>query len=282
MDATAGETMVKASMTKHLLCGVLAVAGALAALQLAEAAPARVRFTPPYGTPFPNLEWYGEAVVNDGTCDTPGQVSNLIGGCAGEFSFESATVYFADKSAPKVPLGHIDFTGGQVISVDRESPAPPDWREVVSTPFNPELGPVGVTQALYEGKPAYFSLVFIGGYAQLYWFQNDPGDPLLDPLDFPYIDLASAPYYLLCYREGDNRVGGFWGIERNRCGISDNVEGNSGALAFEDAAPPDEVPEPGTLALVLVAGVWFIGAGLRRGNRNGHLTIRHFRLGGTR
>jgi hypothetical protein len=254
--------MFKASMAKHLVCGVLAVAGALAALPPAEAAPARVRFTPEYGAPFPNLEWYGEAVINDGTCNTAGQVSNLFGGCAGQFSFESATVYFADKSAKTTPLGRIDFTGGQVISVDRDSPAPPEWREVISTPFNPELGPEGVEQAYYNGQQAYFSLMFIGGYAQLYWFQKDPGDPLLDPLAFPYVNFAAAPYFLLCYREGDNRVGGFL-IPKNRCGISDNVGGESGALTFT-AARPAEIPEPGTLALVLAAGLGAAGLGLRR------------------
>lgn len=255
--------MVNASMAKRILGGVLAVAGALVALQPAEAAPARVRFTPVYGTPFGDLEWFGEAVIDDGNCSSPGQVSNLFGGCAGQFSFTSATVYFADKDAPTIALGQIDFTGGQVISVDRVSAAPPDWREVISTPFNPELGPADVTQALYNGKQAYFSLVFIGGYAQLYWFQNDPGDPLLDPLVFPYVEFASAPYYLLCYRKGDHKVGGFFGIEKNRCGISDNVGGESGALTFS-AATPSEVPEPGTLALVLAAGFGAAGLGLRR------------------
>ena len=107
--------MIKASATRLLLCGVLAVAGGLASLQPADAAPARVRFTPPYGTPFPNLEWFGEAVIDDGSCAASGTISNLVGGCAGQFSITSATVYFADVSAPTVPLGHIDFNGGQVV-----------------------------------------------------------------------------------------------------------------------------------------------------------------------
>jgi len=254
--------MIKATFTRTLVCGALALAGVLASLQPAEAAPVRVRFTPPYGDPFPNLEWFGEAVIDDGSCVGTGAVSNLFGACAGQFSITSATVYFADKSTPTVTLGHIDFTGGQVISVDRNSPAPPDWREIISTPFNPELGPADVSQALYNGAQAYFSLVFIGGYAQLYWFQNDPGDPLLNPLAWPYVDFSSAPYYLLCYREGDNRVGGFL-IPTNRCGISDNVGGDTGALRFTAAA----VPEPGTLALVLGAGLGVAGLGLRRRSR---------------
>lgn len=252
------------STTKMLLCGALATAGAFASLGSAEAAPARMRFTPVYGNPFPDLEWYGEAVVEDGSCAASGSVSNLSGGCAGQFSFSSATVYFADKDAPTTALGHIDFTGGQVISVDRVSPAATDWREVISTPFNPELGPADVSQALYNGQQAYFSLVFIGGYAQLYWFKNDPGDPLLNPRQFPYVDLESAPYYLLCFRVGDHQVGGYFGIDKNRCGISDNVGGEGGALQFS-AVSPAQVPAPGTLALVLAAGLGAAGLGWRRG-----------------
>lgn len=267
-DGKVGDPMIKASPTRLLLCGALAVGASLAALQPADAAPARMRWTPPYGTPFPDLEWFGEAVVDDGNCTAAGTVSNLSGGCAGQFSFTSATVYFADKSAPTVALGQIDFSGGQVLFVNRDSPAPPDWHEVLSTPFNPEPGTI--PQTLYDpdgsgptpAAQAYFSLVFIGGYAQLYWFQNDPGDPLLNPLAFPYVDFNSAPYYLLCYREGDNQVGGRI-IKPNHCGISSNVGGDSGALRFS-AAIPAEVPEPGTLALLLAAGVGAAGLKLRR------------------
>ncbi len=261
--------MIKASTTRMLLCGALAVAGMVASLPSADAAPARMRFTPPYGTPFPDLEWFGYADVDDGSCAASGPVSNLLGACAGQFSFTKATVYLADKDAPEVALGQIDFTGGQVIAVDRISPKATDWSEVISTPFNPQLGTI--PQTLYDPdgagpKPAaqaWFSLVFIGGYAQLYWFQNDPGDPLLDPLKFPYVDFESAPYYLLCFRVGDHKVGGFLGIDKNRCGISDNVGGESGALQFS-AVPPSQVPEPGTLALLLAAGVGAAALRLRR------------------
>ncbi|MBX3642239.1 MAG: PEP-CTERM sorting domain-containing protein [Rubrivivax sp.] len=260
--------MIKASATRLLLCGVLAVAGGLASLQPADAAPARVRFTPPYGTPFPNLEWFGEAVIDDGSCAASGTISNLVGGCAGQFSITSATVYFADVSAPTVPLGHIDFNGGQVVQVERNSPAPTDWTSVFSTPFNPQLGMIEQTKYDPDGagglpaQQAYFSLIFVGDYAQLYWFQKDPGDPLLDPLAFPYVNFASAPYYVLCAQEGDNAVGNRWlHIAPNRCGFSDNVEGQSGKLFFANVRP-SEVPEPGSLALVLAAGIG--AAGLAR------------------
>ena len=111
-------------------------------------------------------------------------------------------------------------------------------------------------------QQAYFSLIFVGDYAQLYWFQKDPGDPLLDPLAFPYVNFASAPYYVLCAQEGDNAVGNRWlHIAPNRCGFSDNVEGQSGKLFFANVRP-SEVPEPGSLALVLAAGIGAAGLAL--------------------
>jgi len=259
--------MIKAIAARTLLCGALAVSGTMALLEPAVAAPVRVFFTPEYGAPFPNLEWFGEAVIDDGNCAAAGSVSNLFGACAGQFSITSARVYLADKSDPDNALGHIDFTGGQVISVDRDSPAPPDWREIISTPFNTEPGTIAQTMYDPVGSAppaqAYFSLVFIGGYAQLYWFQNDPGDPLLNPLAFPYVNFTSSPYYLLCLKEGDNKVGGFF-IPSNHCGLSHNVGGDSGALSFVAA-----VPEPGTLALVLAAALGALGfQAWRRGRKS--------------
>jgi len=243
---------------------MLAAAGILAMLQPAEAATVRVRFTPPYGQPFPNLEWFGDAVIDDGNCAEVGTVSNLFGACAGQFSFVSATVHLADISNPGHVLGTLHFTGGQILEVDRNTPAPPDWREVLSTPFNTEQG--NIPQTLYDPAgpggvdpaQAYFSLVFIGGYAQLFWFQNDPGDFLLDPLSFPYVQWPNSAYYALCYAAGpgDHKVGSrFLGIASNRCGLSDNVGGESGRLSFAAVTP---VPEPGTLTLLLAAG---LGAG---------------------
>lgn len=265
--------MLKSRTIKTVACGVLVAAGVFATLQPAEAAAVRVRFTPPYGQPFPNLEWFGEAVVDDGDCTSVGTVSNLFGACAGQFSILSATVYLSDIANPGNVLGTLNFTGGQILSIDRDSPAPPDWREVISTPFGTEQG--NIAQTLYDPDglggaapaQAYFSLVFIGGYAQLFWFQNDPGDLLLNPLKFPYVQWPNSAYYALCYAAGpgDHRVGGFLGIESNRCGLSSNVGGEGGRLSF---AAANAVPEPGSLALFLAAG---LGAAVatRRRTRSG-------------
>jgi hypothetical protein len=249
---------------------VLAAAGVFAALPPAEAAAVRVRFTPPYGQPFPNLEWFGEAVIDDGNCASVGTVSNLFGTCAGQFSFISATVYLSDIANPGNVLGTLQFTGGQVLSVGRDSPAPPDWRQVVSTPFGTERGNIAQTlydpdgQGVADPAQAYFSLVFIGGYAQLFWFQTDPGDFLRDPLTFPFVQWPNSTYYALCYAAGpgDHEVGGFLGIESNRCGLSSNVGGEGGRLSFEAATTA--VPEPGSLALMLAAALGAIAATRRR------------------
>lgn len=246
MDATAGKAMFKASMAKHLVCGVLAVAGALAALPPAEAAPARVRFTPEYGEPFDNLYWSGEAVIDDGDCKATGTVWNFGNPCGGQFSFISATVEFFDKSDKTKVLQTLSFTGGQVVSVQRSTPKPPDWTEVISTPFDPLAGEIEQTK--YDGvNQAYFSLFLVGGFAQLYWFEKNPG-PLGDPL-------WNIPVYVGCYLIGPG--------SNKHCGLSESdVEGGNGAKfgVFE----PAEIPEPGTLALVLAAGLGAAGLGLRR------------------
>ena len=268
--------MVRTRVIRSLLCGALAIGGTFALLQPAEAGPVRVRFTPPYGAPFPDLYWYGEAVIDDGDCTASGNVSNIVGACAGDFSITSARVYFAQNTPPNtapVPLAHIDFVGAQVISVNRDSPAPPDWEEIVSSPFNPQQVPGNLTQTLYDPlgsappAQAWFSLMFIGGYAQLYWFQNDPGDPLLNPLGFPYVQWPNAAYYVGCYLAGpgDHTVGlPYLGVPNMQCGLSSNVEGNANGARLFGFADATAVPEPGTLALMFAAG---LGAAVLRARR---------------
>lgn len=254
--------MFRELTAKLLLCGVIAASSALAGLQTAEAAVARVRFKPPYGTPFPDLEWFGFADVDDGGCTNSGTVSNFGGACKGEFTFLSATVFLADLDDPTVPLQTIEFTGGHVVAVERTSPTPTDWTAIYSSPFNPVQG--AIPQTLYDPpgpagpEHAYFSLIFVGEYAQLYWFKNDPGPALVDPLHFPYVEWPGALYYLGCYLAGpgDHRV------LKNRCGLSSNVGGESGRLQFEAA-----VPEPSSVALTLMALGSLVYFGRRRSRR---------------
>jgi hypothetical protein len=243
--------MLRKFASGSILCGALIFSGLLAAWQPADAGPVRVRFTPDYGPPFSDLYWEGDAVIDDGECTATGTVWNFGSPCGGEFSFISATVRFyntVDKSDILQTL-NFDPESAQVINVQRTSPEPPGWKQVVSTPFNPIQAANDVDEAHFNGKPAFFSLVLVGGSAQLFWFEKNPG-----PFGDPWWNVL---IYKACYLIGP-------GSEQH-CGLSESdVPGGNGASfsAFESA----EIPEPGTMALVLAAGLGALGLKSRRRN----------------
>ncbi len=79
----------------------------------------RVAFDPDYGAPFADLGWRGEAIVDYGTCDGPGTVTNLPGSCNGGLSFQSATVQlYKPATRPTPTLQTLTFTGGASGLVD--------------------------------------------------------------------------------------------------------------------------------------------------------------------
>ncbi|NWG73711.1 MAG: hypothetical protein HXY24_03745 [Rubrivivax sp.] len=180
-------------ISKTLVCGAVAVAATVAAVPDAEAGAVRVRFTPPYGLPFPDLEWSGEAVIDDGGCTEVGTVFNFFGGCQGNFVVKEATLTFESATNPSAPKQTITFGEGEfgeIIYVQRTQTGdiilPDDWQSVVSSPFRPKQG--AIDQTKYNDEQAYFSLIFVGGYAQLFWFAEDPGWPaVMNPLRFPYL-----------------------------------------------------------------------------------------------
>lgn len=222
--------MIRNLLSKSLLCGAAAVLAVLTVTpQAADAATARVRFTPPYGSPFPDLEWFGEAVISDGTCTATGNVSNLFGPCSGQFSFVSATLNFAKVSAPTTVLQSFNLTGSTVAEVQRSTTAAPDWTQIISSPFSPVQG--AIPETMYGSGQAYFSLVFVGGYAQLIWFKDNPGS-FLD-------SVGSLATYAGCYLSGpgDNAVAG------THCGLSSNLQGAGAKLTVT------AVPEPSTYAM---------------------------------
>lgn len=230
--------MFKTRLQKSLWCGALALTGLLAGVQTAQAGPVRVKFTPPFDAPFPDLEWSGQADIFDGSCAQTGSVSNFVAPCAGQFTFQNATLTLSSIATPALSQT-ISVAGAMVITVQRTGLTPADFQGVVGTPFAPVQFP-GVSSADYAGSPAWFSLVMVGGKdVQLYWFKNDPGTYFQSPNT-----------YLACGKPGVNVIDG------NVCGQSTNTA--QGVFL--------PVPEPSTYAM-MVAGLGALGFIARRRRR---------------
>jgi hypothetical protein len=254
--------------SRTLISGLLVAAGFFAVAQTSVAATARLKWTPPYGEPFDNLEWFGEAEVTDNNCPATGSILganvdlNFGGGaCANQFSFVKASLGFADVSAPGTTLWSIDFgtpttpTFGKVAAVERTSTNPDDWTKVYSGAFRAVQA--DIPQSLYfgpagnwaVGTQAWFSLVFVGSFAQLIWFEKDPGVPIFNESGIPFYD--SSLQYAGCYLlgDGDNSLKkfGFFGKEVNRCGISDANNAAGAELQIS------VVPEPQAYLMALVS-----------------------------
>lgn len=255
------------------LLSVAVVAAALAAsAPSAEAGAVRVKFTPPFGSPFPDLSWGGEAVMDDGSCNTTGSpVWNVGSGspnCNGEFGFLSAelTLYETANPGNSRTISFSPSQFGTVVAVDRDNTTTAN--AIYSSPFDPvQVDDLPFAPSQYNAKQAWFSLIFVGEYAQLYWFEKDPGEPLLDPLEFPYVKGPNAYYYLPgktvhrvtvggCYQPGDHEVGIPYLVPKMHCGISDADNARGARLQIT------AVPEPQTLALAFAA--LGLAAALRR------------------
>jgi hypothetical protein len=247
--------MFSLRQTKSILWGLLAVVTTYTMVDTVDAQTRRLRFDPAYGEPFvdpgnndPNniLGWKGYADVSYGTCDSPGTVTNLPGSCNGALSFLGATVELYNTTNSNAVLQTINFVGGQIAAMTFDNSS--NLTQVYSSPFNPVVGIINETK--YDGvNQAYFSLIFVGEYAQLYWFKNNPGNPLVNPLAFPYVNgLTAIANYGGCYfaGPGDNNLG------FNRCGLSSNLDGAGAQLTIT------AVPEAEAYMLAL-AGLGVLG-----------------------
>lgn len=227
--------MLISKTAKALFGSALAVCLLVAGMPEAEAQTrVKYRFTPPFGAPFPSLEWGGEAEIEYGTCTAIGTVSNFGSPCGGQLSFQNATLTLSTLPTMS-PSQTVNLTGADVISIQRSGLAAADFQGVTGTPFNPVQVP-GLAAAEYGGSPAWFSLVMIGGKdVQLYWFKDDPG-----------AYSSSNQAYKLCVGAGIQGV----------CGQSTNT-------AVGVFLP---VPEASTYAMML-AGLGALGFMARRRSR---------------
>ena len=233
--------MLKNKLSRSLLGGSMATCALLAGMPAAEAGPVRVRFTPPFDAPFPDLDWGGVVDISDGTCTDTGFVSNLAGPCANQFSFLSATLELTSLSNPaETESISLDIASSQVQFVQRTGLEPADFQGAAATAFAPVQGSIAASKYSGSGEGGWFSLILLGGTnVQLYWFDKNPGS---------YFD--SPALYAACGTSGDNAVGDF------RCGTSSNVA----TAIFQP------VPEPATYAMLL-GGLGALGFMARRRSR---------------
>jgi hypothetical protein len=231
--------MLKSLLSRSVLGGALASCVLLAGMPTAEAGPVRVRFTPPFGAPFPDLDWGGVVDIDDGGCTELGTVFNTIGGCAGNFSFTSATLTLKSLSSPSTQSIALNPSSSQVQFVQRNGLTPETFAGVFATPFAPVQGSIPATKYDGTGDGGWFSLYLLGGNnVQLYWFDRNPGS---------YFD--NPGLYAACGKSGDNLVAQY----DIRCGTSTTT-----ALAVFQP-----VPEPSTYAM-LAAGLGAVGFVARR------------------
>ena len=230
--------MLISKATKCVLGGTLAACVLVAGMQPAEAA-IRFKYTPPFGTPFNDLEWEGEATIQDGACTALGNVSNFGSACGGQLSFEDVTLTLSSLGNYPGVSQTLGLSGAMVINIQRTGLTAPEFQGVSGTPFAP-VQFAGVPSAEYNGAPAWFSFVMLGGAdVQLYWFKNNPGSYFQNP-----------DVYTACSKVGVNMIGG------NVCGQSSNT-------AVGVFLP---VPEPSTYAM-LFAGLGALGFVARRRKR---------------
>lgn len=174
---------------------------------------------------------------------------------------------------------------GQVLSIDRTSVD--SWQGVRTSAFRAKQGTIGNADnhpddplTMYDPpgnappKQAWFSLIFVGTTAQVMWFENDPGAPILSYMnDVPFSELSGQ--YLACFLAAEITGRSVNRIPGNRCGLSSWNDGEGAPLLDENGNPGftllRAVPEPSSLIMALsgLAAVGFMTPiARRRSNKN--------------
>jgi hypothetical protein len=284
---------MKTQVQTALLSGVVALAGWAAAVDPAAAAAFRGRFDPLYGAPFtdPALAWGGilDITVND-SCVVAGGSANLVN-CAGgiQITQSSVELYAATVDSLGPPPIYSRTPGGQSATLNFGSTAGLNglgWNlnfdanknltSVNSTAFNAIKNTTVSSLSLTDlngddvyTDQAWFSLQFLGNYAQLYWFDKEPITGLLGIPDEVLLTAGvtvGARTFLGICRDDDvvnvPRVVSFF-VGPDQCGWSDpdNISPFGASMRFE------RIPEPATFALVPAALAIMGMVGLRTRRR---------------
>jgi hypothetical protein len=262
--------MNRSPTSRSLCAGVLAAAALAGAWPSADAAVYRGRFTPEYGAPFPDLYWDGaiEVFAPDGCVPASAQ-RIALNSCAGMKITEASVNLYdkADKLTVLQTMAFADAVEDQPNGLSGLSGL--NWlldfadnERLIganSTAFPAIEG--SIAETMYQGNQAWFSLQFLGNFAQLYWFDKEPGvTPLFGIPDevalTAGIKIGDHTYGGICREFGGTRVPwpvNLW-VAPDSCGWSDpdGISKDGAFITFEKVVP-DEVPEPATYALVPAA-----------------------------
>lgn len=239
----------------RVICSVLALTGWAVASGPAGAALYKGTYHPIYGAPFddPRMAWGGTLTVAvDDACVQPGNVSLLS--CPGGIAITQATVDLFEADAAGNPTGGLHQTldfGVQpgILGLNwlLTFGSDENLTGVRSTAFNAIQGDAGALTMWDNFHQAWFSLQFLGDYAQLYWFDKEP-------LNVDEVLLTAGgsvgPFTIgqICRSTRTVTIPGWLPVNPDYCGWSDPNKFSDGALiTFE------RIPEPATYTLVAAA-----------------------------